>query len=110
MATITLEQFQQMLQKQQPNKDILKWRDLKEGTIYTIVNKKTIKTKNGDALVIILEDEAKVWACSSLAKRLEEDVVSMSKKFPCYVRSKGKVQSKQNKSFQYYGFDLVWSE
>ena len=68
------------------------------------MGKETIKTKNGDTLVIILEDDVKVWACSSLAKRLEED---KDKSFPCYVRSNGKVQSKQNKSYQYYGFDLV---
>ena len=43
MPTMIPETFEQMLQKQQPNKDILKWRDLKEGTIYTIVSKETIK-------------------------------------------------------------------
>ena len=58
------------------------------------MGKETIKTKNGDALVIILEDDVKVWTCSSLAKRLEED---KDKSFPCYVRSKGKVQRQQNK-------------
>ena len=104
---MTPETFEQMLQNQLPNKDILKWGDLEKETIYTVVGKETIKTKNSDALVIILEDDVKVWACSSLAKRLEED---KDKSFPCYVRSNGKVQSKQNKSYQYYGFDLVWSE
>ena len=108
MPTMTPETFEQMLQKQRPSKDIVKWRDFaKEETIHTIVGKKILKTKNGDALVIILEDNVKVWACSSLAKRLEEN---KDKSFPCYVRSKGKVQSKQNKSYQYYGFDLVWDD
>ena len=104
---MTPETFEQTLQNQRPNKDILKWRDLEKGPIYTVVGEETINTKNGDTLVIILEDDVKVWACSSLAKRLEED---KDKSFPCYVRSNGKVQSKQNKSYQYYGFDLVWSE
>ena len=106
MPTITPETFDQMLQKQRPN--ILKWRDLNEGQIYTIIGKETVKTNSGDALVINIENEGKVWACSSLAKRLEED---KDKKFPCYVRPKGKIQSKQNKGFKYYGFDgPVWSE
>ena len=105
---ITPETFKQMLQKQQPNKGILKWRDLEEGPkIHTVVGKETIKTKNGDTLVIILEDDVKVWACSSLAKQLGKD---KNKSFPCYVRSKGMFESKLNKSHQYYGFDLVWSK
>ena len=105
MPTMTPDTFEQKLQKQRPHKDIKKWRDLEAGTIYTIVGKDTIKTKNGETMIIILEDETKVWTCSSLAKRLEQD---NDKSFPCYVRPKGKVQSKQNKGFQYYGFDLVW--
>ena len=104
---MTPETFEQMLQNQRPNEDIVSWSCLKEKTIYTVVSKETIKTKYGDVFVLTLEDETKVWACSSLTKRLEED---KDKSFPCYVRSKGKVQSKQNKSYQYYGFDLVWSE
>ena len=106
MPIMTPETFEQMLQNQLPNKDILKWGDLEKETIYTVVGKETLKTVYGDALVLTLEDETKVWACSSLAKRLGKD---KNKSFPCYVRSKGKVQSKQNKSYQYYGFDLVWS-
>ena len=104
---MTPETFEQMLQNQRPNEDIVNWRDLEEKTIHTVVGKETLKTMNGDALVLTLEDDVKVWACSSLAKRLEKD---KNKSFPCYVRSTGKVQSKQNKSYQYYGFDLVWSE
>ena len=102
------ETFEQMLQYQLPNEDIVNWRDLEEKTIYTVLwVKKTRKTMNGDALVLTLGNGTKVWACSSLTKRLEKD---KDKSFPCYVRSTGKVQSKQNKSCQYYGFDLVWSE
>ena len=104
---MTPETFEQMLQNQLPNKDILKWGDLEKETIYTVVGKETLKTVYGDALVITLEDETKVWACSSLNKRLEKD---KNKSFPCYVRPKGKIQSKQNKSYQYYGFDLMWFE
>ena len=79
------------------------------------MGKETFKTENGDVLVIprtllTLEDETKVWACSSLAKRLEEDKEDKDKSFPCHVSSNGKVQNNQNKSYQYYGFDLVWSE
>ena len=107
MPIMTPETFEQKLQDQQPNEDILKWRDLEEKTIHTVVGKKTRKTMYGNAFVLILEDETKVWACSSLNKRLEKD---KDKSFPCYVRPKGKIQSKLNKSHQYYGFDLVWSE
>ena len=107
MPTMTPETFEQMLQNQLPNKDILKWGDLEKETIYTVVGKETLKTVYGDALVITLEDETKVWACSSLAKRLGKD---KNKSFPCYVRSKGMFESKLNKSHQYYGFDLVWSK
>ena len=104
---MTPETFEQKLQDQQPNENILKWRDLEEKTIHTVVGKETLKTVYGDALVLTLEDETKVWACSSLAKRLVKD---KNKSFPCYVRSKGMFESKLNKSHQYYGFDLVWSK
>ena len=70
MPTMTPETFERILQKQRPNKDIVKLRDLEEGTIYKVVGKETIKTKNGDTLVIILDKWVNVGTCSSLAKRL----------------------------------------
>ena len=107
MPTITYESFDKFFETRRPNKNIVKWRDLEKEILYTVVGKKTIKTKNGDATVLILEDGVEVWACSTFVKRLEEDE---DKSFPCYFRTKGKVQSKLNTSYQYFGFDLVWSE
>ena len=107
MPTMTPETFAKKLKEQRPFKDIKKWRDLEKDRIYEVISKETVKTKNGNALVITLEDQTKVWACSTLAKRLEDD---KDKTFPCHVRPIGKIKSQENPSYQYYGIELVWSE
>ena len=80
-----------------------KWRDLKEGQIYTIVNVEYIETQYGEGCVISLEDGQKVWAPSALTKILKKN----EKPFPRYVRPTGLKCSKKNVNQKYYSFDLV---
>ena len=101
MTNITKEQFEQKLVEQKIN--AIKWRELEEGQIYTIIGIEFIHTQYGEGCIIEIDDNQKVWAPSALAKRLKEE----NKPFPRYVRSVGLVQSQKNKSQKYYGFDLV---
>ena len=107
MPTMTPETFDELLKKQRPFNDIKKWRELEKDHIYEIISTEKVKTKNGDTMILTLGDNTKVWACSTLAKRLDKE---KDKSFPCHIRPTGKVQSQKNKSYQYYGFELVWPE
>ena len=97
------EAFDQLLKTQYP--ETTKWRELVIGKIYKVVSKKIINTEKGESTIITLADGTRVWACSALEKRLEED---KHREFPCYIRSNGEIQSKKNKAYKYFGFDLVW--
>ena len=101
MTSITKEQFDKQVNEQKEN--AIKWRELKEGQIYTILDVEFFTTQYGQACVLILSDNQKVFAPSSLTKRLEEN----KKPFPRYVRPTGKKQSKKNPAHNYYSFDLV---
>jgi hypothetical protein len=103
MATITGSQFDKLVQEQKDTLNAIKWRELKTGQIYTITDAEYFSTQFGEACVITLSDTGKVWAPSSLQKRLKQD----NKSFPRFVRPNGLVQSKKNPSQTYYGFDLV---
>ena len=93
-TTMTPETLDQMMKKQRPNK---------EKTIYIIVRFEKV---NGDAFLLTLEMK-KVMKCSPKTRRLGKKKSDLYAIDP-YVMSKGKVQSKTNKSYQYYGFDLMW--
>ena len=99
MTTLTQEQFEQKLEEQKL--EATKWRELETGQIYTITDVQYIDTQYGEACIIQIGDK-KVWAPSGLAKRLKDN-----KPLPRYVRPTGLIQSKQNKSHSYHGFDLV---
>ena len=96
-TTMTPETFDQMVKKQRLNK---------EKTIYII---RDFEKVNGDAFLLTLKMK-KVMKCSPLTRRRLGKKKSDPYVIDPYVMSKGKVQSKTNKSYQYYGFDLVWSE
>ena len=93
-TTMTPETFDQMMKKQRLNK---------EKTIYIIARFEEV---NGDAFLLTLEMK-KVMKCSPKTRRLGKKKSDLYAIDP-YVMSKGKVQSKTNKSYQYYGFDLMW--
>lgn len=101
-TSITTEQFEQQLQKQQLN--AMKWRELTEGQIYEIVGAEFITTQYGEACVLTLGDGEKVWAPSALCTRLKNE---NNKPFPRYVRPTGFKQSKKNWNQRYHSFDLV---
>ena len=62
------------------------------------------KAKIGKACVITLSDDRKVFACSTLYKRLESvDIISFHL---AYVRPLGKTESKSTGNM-YWNFDLV---
>jgi hypothetical protein len=104
MANISLSQFDEQIQEQKDALNAIKWRELQTGQIYTITNADFFFTQFGEACVITLSDNQKVWAPSGLAKRLKQDGEDC---FPRYVRPNGLVQSKKNPSQTYHGFDLV---
>ena len=101
MAGISEQEFEERLAKQKQQKQILKWRELDEGTIYEISSFNFIKTMHGKACVITLSDDRQVFAPSTLEKRLVnlEDL-------PVFVRPKGLTKSKTSGN-KYYDFDLV---
>ena len=102
MANITLSQFDKKIQEQKDTYNAIKWRELETGKIYTITHAEFFNTQFGEACVITLSDNQKVWAPSGLAKRLTQD----KDQFPRYVRPLGLVPSKKS-SHTYHGFDLV---
>jgi hypothetical protein len=103
MANISVSQFDKQIQEQKDALNAIKWREVQTGQIYTITNAEFVNTQFGEACVITLSDNQKVWAPSGLAKRLKQD----ENRFPRYVRPNGLVQSKNNPSHSYHGFDLV---
>ena len=59
------QEFEKRLAEQkESNRQITKWRDLDDDTIYEIVNFEFIKTSYGDACVISLKDDTRVFAPS----------------------------------------------
>lgn len=104
MANITSEQFEKELQEQKEQSVINKWRDLKEGKIYIINSVEYVDTKYGEACILNLSDNTKVYAPSALTNRLKQD---KKKSFPRYVRPTGRTESMKNRGHSYYSFDLV---
>ena len=99
MATITLEQFQQIYKQQHPDAD--KWADLEQNKVHTITSFRFVNTKNGESCIITLNDGSSFWACSGLYKRLKQDGA-----IPKHLISLGKKQS--NKSMnQIWSFQMI---
>ena len=105
MAAISTEQFNQQLQKQKDALNAIKWRELKDGQIYTIISIDLIDTQYGEACILNLSDGQRVFSPSALTKRLKQEM--SVHEYPRYVRPQGRVQSKRNPAQTYYAFDLV---
>ena len=99
MATITLEQFQQMYKEQHPNAE--KWANLKQNQVHTITNFRFVNTKNGESCIITLSDGQSFWACSGLYKKLKQDDA-----MPKHIVSLGKRQSTKSVN-QFWSFQLI---
>ena len=104
MGSITHEHFEKQLQEQKDALNAIKWRELKQDQIYTIVSTNFITTQYGEACILDLSDSQRVYAPSSLIKRLKQE---SDKPFPRHIRPIGRVQSKKNPAQTYYSFDLV---
>jgi len=104
MTGILFEEFEQQLQKQKDALNAIKWRELQQGQIYTIVSTNFITTQYGEACILDLSDGQRVYSPSSLIKRLKQE---SDKSFPRYIRPTGRQQSKKNPAQTYYSFDLV---
>ena len=104
MTNITAEQFETQLQHQKEALNAIKWRELKQGQIYTIIGVEFLTTQYGEACILNLNDKQRVYAPSFLINRIKQE---KDKSFPRYVRPTGRVQSKKNVSQMYYSFDLV---
>ena len=103
MASITTEQFNKQVEEQKL--DAIKWRELEENKIYTIVSVEYVNTQYGEACILTLSDGNRVFAPSALITRLKRE--EKNKEFPRHVRPKGRKQSKKNPAQTYYSFDLV---
>ena len=99
MATITLEQFQQMYKEQHPNAE--KWANLEQNQVHTITNFRFVNTKNGESCIITLSDGQSFWACSGLYKKLKQDDA-----MPKHIVSLGKRQSTKSVN-QFWSFQLI---
>ena len=101
-TSITDEQFEQKLRENQ----ILKWRDLEKGKIYEVKKFFEIETVYGEAWIIELIDDRKIFAPSSLGNLFEKkkDVITT----PFYIRPTGMKRSCKNENNQYYSFDVVF--
>ena len=104
MTDITAAQFEKQLQEQKDALNAIKWRELQQGQIYTITSVEYITTYYGEACILNLSNDQRVYAPSALTKRLKQDD---EKRFPRHVRPTGRVQSKKNPAQTYYSFDLV---
>ena len=109
-ARISKDQFEKILEKQKQYPVFffclfvfLPWTKLSEGSIYKIVDFRTIKTKHGESSVITLSDNSEVWAPSALSNRLEW----LNKdQLPFLIRPSGKKKSEAT-GHLYWDFDLV---
>lgn len=104
--SISEEWFNQKIEEQNRTLNAIKWRELEQGKIYTILDVKVFNTRFGEACVLHLDGDINVYSPSSLTKRLKEDIKS-EVPFPRYVRSTGLKQSTQNAAHTYHSFDLV---
>ena len=79
----------------------LKWRDLPLG-VYRIISKRETQSKFGVGMFLTLEDvyEAKIscWACSRLAKQLQDDAEL------CFILNEGKRTSETDPANSYFAF------
>ena len=96
---ISTEEFEQRLEEQKQQSEILKFSELETDSIYKITDADVIETKNGKACIITLHSDEKVWATSLLIKKLEK------LQPPLLLRPKGKKKSENGR--EYYNFDLV---
>jgi hypothetical protein len=104
MANITIEQFNEMRKEQDDQNVAQPWRDLEEGKVHILVDFRKVQTKNGEGLILILEDEREFWSCSSLKKFLESD---SNTHLPKYLVSLGMIESKKNTGRSYFGFETA---
>ena len=79
----------------------LKWRDVPINKWYHIVKREPLDTKNGEALILTLEDKDQnrliCFTTSLIKKELEARPESN------FIKSSGKICTKK-----YYGFELVY--
>jgi hypothetical protein len=98
---ILTEEFEELLRGQNQY-DTKKWTDLEVNKIYIITSHKTVKTSNGESVVITLKDHGDVWGPSTLANKIKD------KEPPIYIRPLGLKPCKSNKKNKYHAFDLVF--
>ena len=101
---MTNEKFEMQLQIQRDSLNAIKWRELQTGQIYTIESVEFLNTQYGEACILNLSDNQRVFSPSSLTQRLKQE---SNKPFPRFVRPTGRAQSKKNPAQTYYSFDLV---
>ena len=99
MATITLEQFQEIYKQQHP--DANKWANLEQNQVHTIADFRFVDTKNGESCIITLSDGRSFWACSGLCKKLKLD-----DKLPKHLVSLGKKKSSKSTN-QFWSFQVI---
>ena len=99
MATITLEQFQEIYKQQHPGAD--KWANLEQNQVHTITDFRFVDTKNGESCIITLSDGRSFWACSGLFNKLQQDSV-----MPKHLVSLGKKKSSKSAN-QFWAFQMI---
>ena len=106
-SSISVEEFELRLEKQDEGKRAMKWGDLSENVIYEIVRYEFIPTKYGDACILTLHDDSRVFAPSTLRDRFKK-MDPKNNNLPAFVRSKGKVRNEKTGNF-YFQYDIIFS-
>ena len=89
---------------------ILKWREVPTEVIYRIEKVEWIRTKVGEAMVVILVDknEKKLKAFSTSC--LMKDLKDLSNNDECCIKPLGKRDSSKNPGQSYYHYELMISK
>ena len=103
-SSVSKQEFEQLLEEQK-GPSILKWSELEENGIYEITNFEIMETRVGKSGVITISDDARVWSCSTLTKRLENLDLDFGESV-ALVRPTGKTESKTTGNM-YNSFELV---
>ena len=106
---MTTQEFNDAIITKKENEEYttLRWRELPIGKIFHIDQRKVLKLKDGDCMIMTLSDKKNKIYTAWAPKRLCDELVQDYSDLDVYIRSNGLQPSKLDPTRSYYSYDIV---